>query len=211
MKRWTCSHDLEFSDETNSTRSPPCSASRRCWPPMSRHAARHRSIRWRFCAQNRLETPGTEVLSSNDNDELKCQNGLATRSCPRRLARSAAHPAHQPGVMASPEIRTPEGRRMQFATDYFGHFGLGKRLHRPLAAREARVVSVSSGGGQDFVRVNSSLVLRTRRTRVMPTAVDVSIHGVGQVARQRRAGSIGIRVTFADGRDMTCSPTSQVY
>jgi NAD(P)-dependent dehydrogenase (short-subunit alcohol dehydrogenase family) len=51
------------------------------------------------------------------------------------------------GVMASPEMRTPEGWEMQFATNHFGHFALAMGLHRALsAARGARVVSVSSGG-----------------------------------------------------------------
>jgi len=51
------------------------------------------------------------------------------------------------GVMASPEMRTPEGWEMQFATNHFGHFALAVGLHRALAgAGGARVVSVSSGG-----------------------------------------------------------------
>jgi NAD(P)-dependent dehydrogenase (short-subunit alcohol dehydrogenase family) len=50
------------------------------------------------------------------------------------------------GVMASPEMRTPEGWEMQFATNHFGHFALATGLRRALAAAgEARVVSVSSG------------------------------------------------------------------
>jgi NAD(P)-dependent dehydrogenase (short-subunit alcohol dehydrogenase family) len=51
------------------------------------------------------------------------------------------------GVMASPEMRTPEGWELQFATNHFGHFALAVGLHHALcAARSARVVSVSSGG-----------------------------------------------------------------
>ena len=50
------------------------------------------------------------------------------------------------GVMALPEMRTPEGWEMQFATNHFGHFALATGLHRALAAAGgARVVSVSSG------------------------------------------------------------------
>jgi NAD(P)-dependent dehydrogenase (short-subunit alcohol dehydrogenase family) len=50
------------------------------------------------------------------------------------------------GVMALPELRTPEGWEMQFATNHFGHFALATGLHRALAAAGgARVVSVSSG------------------------------------------------------------------
>ena len=49
------------------------------------------------------------------------------------------------GMMASPEMRTPEGWEMQFATNHFGHFALTTGLHRALAAAGgARVVSVSS-------------------------------------------------------------------
>ncbi|BDI32415.1 oxidoreductase [Capsulimonas corticalis] len=50
------------------------------------------------------------------------------------------------GVMASPEMRTPEEWEMQFATNHIGHFALAYGLRRALAAAGgARVVSVSSG------------------------------------------------------------------
>jgi NAD(P)-dependent dehydrogenase (short-subunit alcohol dehydrogenase family) len=50
------------------------------------------------------------------------------------------------GVMACPEMRTPEGWEMHFATNHFGHFSLATGLHRALAlAGGARVASVSSG------------------------------------------------------------------
>jgi NAD(P)-dependent dehydrogenase (short-subunit alcohol dehydrogenase family) len=49
------------------------------------------------------------------------------------------------GVMATPELRTPEGWEMQFATNHLGHFALTLGLHRALAADgAARVVCVSS-------------------------------------------------------------------
>jgi NAD(P)-dependent dehydrogenase (short-subunit alcohol dehydrogenase family) len=49
------------------------------------------------------------------------------------------------GVMASPEMRTPEGWEMQFATNHLGHFALATGLHRALAAADgARIASVSS-------------------------------------------------------------------
>jgi NAD(P)-dependent dehydrogenase (short-subunit alcohol dehydrogenase family) len=49
------------------------------------------------------------------------------------------------GVMASPELRTPEGWELQFATNHLGHFALATGLHPALAAAGgARVVSVSS-------------------------------------------------------------------
>jgi len=52
------------------------------------------------------------------------------------------------GVMAIPELqRTPEGREMQFATNYLGHFALAIGLRSHLAkANGARVVSVASVG-----------------------------------------------------------------
>ena len=52
------------------------------------------------------------------------------------------------GVMALPTLeRTRDGREMQFATNYLGHFALTLGLHRWLkAAGGARVVSVSSIG-----------------------------------------------------------------
>ncbi len=51
------------------------------------------------------------------------------------------------GVMATPELRTPEGWELQFATNHLGHFALANGLHDALAAAGgARVVSVSSAG-----------------------------------------------------------------
>lgn len=52
------------------------------------------------------------------------------------------------GVMALPTLdRTGDGRELQFATNYLGHFALTLGLHPWLkAARGARVVSVSSTG-----------------------------------------------------------------
>ncbi|MGC5018232.1 SDR family NAD(P)-dependent oxidoreductase [Micromonospora sp. DT47] len=49
------------------------------------------------------------------------------------------------GIMASPEMRTPQGWEMQFATNHLGHFAVATGLHRALAAAGgARIVSVSS-------------------------------------------------------------------
>lgn len=51
------------------------------------------------------------------------------------------------GIMATPELRTPAGRELQFATNHLGHFALTVGLHDALAAaRGARVVVVSSVG-----------------------------------------------------------------
>jgi NAD(P)-dependent dehydrogenase (short-subunit alcohol dehydrogenase family) len=53
------------------------------------------------------------------------------------------------GIMATPEMRTPQGWELQFATDHLGHFALANGLHHALAAANAaRVVSVSSSGHQ---------------------------------------------------------------
>ncbi len=49
------------------------------------------------------------------------------------------------GVMAIPDRKTADGIEMQMGTNHFGHFALtGLLLPRLLAAREARVVTVSS-------------------------------------------------------------------
>ncbi|MGH9046155.1 MAG: SDR family NAD(P)-dependent oxidoreductase [Acidimicrobiales bacterium] len=51
------------------------------------------------------------------------------------------------GIMATPEMRSPEGWELQFATNHLGHFGLAAGLQPWLAASgNARVVSVSSSG-----------------------------------------------------------------
>lgn len=51
------------------------------------------------------------------------------------------------GVMALPQlIRTPEGREMQFATNFLGHFALTLKLKPWLEDRAGRVVSVASTG-----------------------------------------------------------------
>ncbi len=53
------------------------------------------------------------------------------------------------GVMATPDLRTPEGWELQFATNHLGHFALATGLHDALAtAGDARIVSVSSAGHQ---------------------------------------------------------------
>lgn len=51
------------------------------------------------------------------------------------------------GIMAVPELRrTPEGRELQFATNFLGHFALTCGLKPWLAERGGRVVSVASTG-----------------------------------------------------------------
>ncbi|MFC6081738.1 SDR family NAD(P)-dependent oxidoreductase [Sphaerisporangium aureirubrum] len=51
------------------------------------------------------------------------------------------------GVMMTPELRTPEGWELQFATNHLGHFALTTRLYPALAAAgRSRVVSLTSVG-----------------------------------------------------------------
>ena len=51
------------------------------------------------------------------------------------------------GIMATPELRTPEGWELQFATNHLGHFALTNGLRDALKeAGNARVVVVSSVG-----------------------------------------------------------------
>ena len=51
------------------------------------------------------------------------------------------------GIMATPEMRTPQGWEIQFATNHLGHFALAAGLHDALATvGGARVVVVSSVG-----------------------------------------------------------------
>jgi NAD(P)-dependent dehydrogenase (short-subunit alcohol dehydrogenase family) len=68
------------------------------------------------------------------------------------------------GVMAAPEMRTPEGWELQFATNHLGHFALATGLHRSLAAAGgARVVSVSSSAHLRSPVVFEDIHFRRRR------------------------------------------------
>jgi NAD(P)-dependent dehydrogenase (short-subunit alcohol dehydrogenase family) len=76
---------------------------------------------------------------------------LADRSSITTLVANWSGPLHilvnNAGIMAAPEMRTPEGWEMQFATNHLGHFALTTGLHDALtAAGNARVVVVSSRG-----------------------------------------------------------------
>jgi NAD(P)-dependent dehydrogenase (short-subunit alcohol dehydrogenase family) len=67
------------------------------------------------------------------------------------------------GMMASPEMRTPQGWEMQFATNHLGHFALTTGLHRHLAAADgARVVAVSSSAHLRSPVVFEDLHFRSR-------------------------------------------------
>jgi len=76
---------------------------------------------------------------------------LADRGSVAAFAAAWRGPLHilvnNAGIMATPELRTPEGWELQFATNHLGHFALATGLHGALAAAGgARVVSVSSVG-----------------------------------------------------------------
>ena len=67
------------------------------------------------------------------------------------------------GVMATPELRTPDGFELQFATNHLGHFALATGLHGALVAAEgARIVSVSSAGHQRSPVVFDDIHFRER-------------------------------------------------
>ncbi|NLU73121.1 SDR family NAD(P)-dependent oxidoreductase [Streptomyces sp. HNM0575] len=67
------------------------------------------------------------------------------------------------GVMASPEVRTPEGWELHFTTNHLGHFALSVGLHRALAAAGgARVVSVASGAHKHSPVVFEDIHFRSR-------------------------------------------------
>lgn len=76
---------------------------------------------------------------------------LADLDSVHRFADGWSGPLHlliaNAGIMMTPELRTPLGWELQFATNHLGHFALAHRLHRALAAAgDARIVAVSSSG-----------------------------------------------------------------
>ncbi|GAB2572606.1 SDR family NAD(P)-dependent oxidoreductase [Kribbella endophytica] len=76
---------------------------------------------------------------------------LASQQSVRAFVAAWQEPLHilvnNAGVMATPELRTPEGWELQFATNHLGHFALTTGLYDALAAAaDARVVMVSSRG-----------------------------------------------------------------
>ncbi|WP_346539122.1 SDR family NAD(P)-dependent oxidoreductase [Micromonospora sp. DPT] len=92
----------------------------------------------------------TDITDTTGNDRiLVAPLDLADQSSVAGFVRTWDGPLHilvdNAGIMASPEMRTPQGWEMQFATNHLGHFALATGLHRALAAAGgARVVSVSS-------------------------------------------------------------------
>ncbi|WP_197379387.1 SDR family NAD(P)-dependent oxidoreductase [Mycolicibacterium mengxianglii] len=101
------------------------------------------------------------------------------------------------GIMALPELsRTKEGREMQFATNFLGHFALTLGLHPALAAAGgARVVLVSSSGHLLSPVVFDDLDFRFRPydpwTSYGQSKSAVALLGVGVTQRWRDDGIVG--------------------
>jgi len=93
-----------------------------------------------------------DIARTTGNDRvLVAPLDLADRSTIATFVSSWDGPLHilvnNAGMMGPPELRSPEGWELQFATNHLGHFALATGLHGPLRAAEgARVVSVSSAG-----------------------------------------------------------------
>lgn len=95
-----------------------------------------------------------QIAASTENDSVTTAFlDVADLASVREFtARFVDQPLHilvnNAGIMALPELsRTADGREMQFATNYLGHFALTLGLYPALeAAGGARVVSVSSSG-----------------------------------------------------------------
>ena len=76
---------------------------------------------------------------------------LADLASVRRFTDGWSGPLHllinNAGIMMTPELRTPQGWELQFATNHLGHFALALGLHAGLLeSGDARIVSVSSSG-----------------------------------------------------------------
>ncbi|SQD98118.1 putative oxidoreductase [Parafrankia sp. Ea1.12] len=93
-----------------------------------------------------------EIVAATDNKEIHVAPlDLADRASVAAFVAGWDGPLHilvnNAGVMATPELRTPEGWELQFATNHLGHFAVASGLRGALAAAGgARVVSVSSSG-----------------------------------------------------------------
>jgi NAD(P)-dependent dehydrogenase (short-subunit alcohol dehydrogenase family) len=96
------------------------------------------------------ERTAEDIIATTGNKQvLVAPLDLADRASVAAFVADWSGPLHilvdNAGVMASPEMRTPEGWELQFATNHLGHFALATGLHDALAAAgDARVVSVSS-------------------------------------------------------------------
>jgi NAD(P)-dependent dehydrogenase (short-subunit alcohol dehydrogenase family) len=93
-----------------------------------------------------------DITSSTGNTSLHVGRlDLADQASVREFVAAWSGPldilVDNAGIMATPELHTPEGWELQFATNHLGHFTLTTGLHDALAASgHARVVLVSSVG-----------------------------------------------------------------
>ena len=114
------------------------------------------------------ERAAEDIIATTGNKQvLVAPLDLADQASVASFAAAWDGPLHllvnNAGVMASPEMRTPEGWEMQFATNHLGHFALATRLHRALAAAGgARIVSVSSSAHLRSPVVFSDIHFRQR-------------------------------------------------
>jgi NAD(P)-dependent dehydrogenase (short-subunit alcohol dehydrogenase family) len=99
------------------------------------------------------ETVAAELRESIGNTTIDVRElDIADLASVRRFVSNWDRPLHglinNAGIMALPELaRNKEGRELQFATNFVGHFALTLGLHPWLkASNGARVVSVSSTG-----------------------------------------------------------------
>ncbi|NGM15409.1 SDR family NAD(P)-dependent oxidoreductase [Verrucosispora sioxanthis] len=96
------------------------------------------------------ERAAAEIIGTTGNDRVSVAPlDLADPASVAAFVANWDGPLHilvnNAGMMASPEMRTPQGWEMQFATNHLGHFALATGLHPALAAAQgARIVSVSS-------------------------------------------------------------------
>ncbi|NHC45700.1 SDR family NAD(P)-dependent oxidoreductase [Motilibacter aurantiacus] len=90
------------------------------------------------------------IAAATGNADVQAAHlDLADRASVASFVASWDGPLHvlvnNAGMMESPELRSPEGWELQFATNHLGHVALATGLHRALAvAGGARVVAVSS-------------------------------------------------------------------
>jgi len=99
------------------------------------------------------EATATKLRESTGNEAIRVASlDLSDLTSVRRFVADWEGPLHilvnNAGIMAVPTLeRTPEGRELQFATNFLGHFALTSGLYNALRkANGARVVCVSSSG-----------------------------------------------------------------
>ncbi len=79
------------------------------------------------------------LLDLTDPKSIAAAASAIIEKCPRLDAC-----INNGGVMQTPEVRTPEGFELQFATNHLGHFRLNHLLLAHLERSKGRVVAVSS-------------------------------------------------------------------